>query len=281
MKTLLHLFYADLLLVIITCFVGCGTIHNTMESPEQMSSAVNGRKMARIDNMEGYIPVFPPGMSETEAEALNRRYFTAWDSAAKRYGVVNERLKITLTWQESHGLAQQFLESVRNHPIQFFYHQDMASRMLRGVFVELEPTLEVQKAIGYYADILLEQRNVRETNLWARLLPMLRGYWSDEKIVTTAQQCLKEYQTWNPFRYKFSLEAFIEKKAKATAQQHNMTQQITTQQVRKQMQADLQMQWKQPFPQRAKDDMYLVSVVPESLATLNILAEQNTIQRQK
>jgi hypothetical protein len=103
------------------------------------------------------------------------------------------KIRSARSWRESHIIAQNFANEIPQLHLSFDVHQNLASAMLYYVLLEEEPTVEVQKAIEYYLNILLEYKNYQEANILARSLIKLQGFWSDDKISNLSNEIINDY----------------------------------------------------------------------------------------
>lgn len=107
------------------------------------------------------------------------------------------------SWQQVHAAAQECINKTSRGYYSFYAHQLIATTMLNTYFLLQKPTPDVQKAAGYYMDILAGYQNYYDLNLKAAILPLLIGYWSTEKIQEVAQ---KNYHNSG---FKLTTEEFL------------------------------------------------------------------------
>lgn len=206
------------------------TIHKNANGSLQMSSTI-----------------IPPDseLSDEKRKKLFRDYLqTPEDYAVKIFA--KEAVKLD-SWQKVHAAAQECINKTSQGYYAFYAHQLIASTMLRTYFLLQKPTPEVQKAVGYYMDILARYQHYSDPNLKAAMLPMLIGYWSAEKIKEAAQ---KNYET---SVYKLTTEKFLRdfypnELAKQSPDQYA---QMSTAQISSRIQEELEVKIT-TFPKRVK-----------------------------
>ncbi|MCU0424418.1 MAG: hypothetical protein MUF71_02205 [Candidatus Kapabacteria bacterium] len=108
------------------------------------------------------------------------------------------------SWQQVHIAAQECINKTSQGYYAFYAHQLVASTMLTTYFLLEKPTPEVQKAVGYYMDILAKYNNFVEPNVKSAMLSMLIGYWSESKIKDFAQK------SYAAISYNLATEKFLQ-----------------------------------------------------------------------
>ncbi|MFY7999216.1 MAG: hypothetical protein ACOVSW_11530 [Candidatus Kapaibacteriota bacterium] len=186
------------------------------------------------------------------------------------------------SWQEVDKLARECITKTTGTLPAFYIHQMVASTMLQTYFLLHKPTPDIQGAVGYYMDILIKYENYSKANLKAACLPMLMGYWSNEKIADAAQKNFSSVVfhkiTKENFLYDYSQKRYDELKKYAPEQYAQMT----SSQFATKVQADLETvvltfpKRSKPFPDLIHDTDECLKFdkdTPESIAILALLAQ--------
>jgi hypothetical protein len=157
----------------------------------------------------------------------------------------------------------------------------VATTMLNTYFLLHKPTPDVLQAVSYYMDILVQYQNYSNANLKAAFLPMLIGYWSNEKIIEIAQ---KNFNAPNRRTTTAQyLQDYYQKLLKETVNTSTeQSAQTSAAQYAAKFQAGLQAK-ATSFPKRSapypdaisqqKEFLQLKQETPESVAILAFLAE--------
>lgn len=96
-------------------------------------------------------------------------------------------------WKEAHQNVRDLLSSSSSAP-QFILEQSAAYAMFREYFTtdhwREDLTKEKIEALGFYTDLLVENRSPESDLVYAGLRK-LRGHWSDRRIVTAAEATIQ------------------------------------------------------------------------------------------
>lgn len=182
------------------------------------------------------------------------------------------------TWQEPHKAVSAFIEKTKADFTLIVDHQMLAVGMLQNCLFLQNPTTEVQKAIEYYVDVLQYYHNYKEYYVYSKALPMLYGYWSDEKISNTAAKIIdksgknewKTSSTWPTLVEKFFRAKLPEQ---STLTKSDVQHSAKIKQVKEKFwQEDLM---KFPKYHKVQDIRYemLLDITPETWAALYFMAE--------
>ena len=205
--TQFHRYWLGILFLFVT---GCGSnIPNQTVSlmPETMYSAMPiDTKDSPQKNIFWAVssPTLPSGMTHNEFLAMNKLFA---EEAYEKYYKIWRSIIDAPTWQEADKQAKEYLRITENHYFAFFIQQEVASSMLRSFFIYTAPTPESIKAMTFYLDILQKHRYYGEVNLYAQILPKLKGYWSKSQIQDIADRCVQRYnERWQK---KLSAESYF------------------------------------------------------------------------
>lgn len=185
----------------------CGTSNNAslQQANEPPSFASSMAKTLWVENAP------PQGMTTEQYQYLRKQYWR--DDKYDNIGFKNwiKSAEKESDWHVVENEGRSVVERVRGKEQVFIHevHRFIAANMLREFLLAAPPTIEVQKAMGYYLDLLVEHNYFKEPKILADALPRMRGYWSDSKITATARACV-EYNDKNeadPFWRYFKEQA--------------------------------------------------------------------------
>jgi hypothetical protein len=164
------------------------TIFSTKSAKSEIElvSMVHQRNPSRSLVLSSTI-VPPAAFSSNESEDRLHREF----QGSSEQTILNKfarDAKTKKSWQEVDILARGCMEQTRSSIHGFRINQFVATTMLTTYFLLLELTPEVQKAVGYYMDVLAGHNNYYDLNKKTPILTMLIGYWSKDKITAYAQK---------------------------------------------------------------------------------------------
>ncbi len=186
------------------------------------------------------------------------------------------------SWQEVHRLAIECIAKTTGTLPAFYVHQLIASTMLKTYFLLHNPTPDIQEAVGYYMNILIKYENYSDANLKSLCLPILIGYWPNEKVIEVAQKNFN-----NATRNKVTVHGFLQdysqkRQVELTKQLPEKYAQMTSSQFATKVQADLETailtfpKRSKPFPDLIHDTEECLKFdkdTPESIAVLALLAQ--------
>jgi hypothetical protein len=153
--------------------------------------------------------------------------------------------------------------------------------MLNTYFLLCKPTPEVQKAVGYYLETLTRYQNYADANLKAAILPILIGYWSNEKIIDIAQKNY-DYSVYKVEAGQYLSSFYQNKHNQMTKQFPDQYSSVSSAQFSSKIQHDLEIRIStfpkrnKPFPNPLRDHEEYKQLTldnPESIAILALLAQ--------
>jgi hypothetical protein len=130
----------------------------------------------------------PPGVSAEGSYKMIKDYYDAAPNKQSMHNKIMRNISLANSWQQAHGMSQQYLESTKNELIAFNIRQAVATGMLRTFLMDEDVTPEVIKAIEFYMDILQQEKYYGEPNLIATILYKMKPYWPANRIRPIATQ---------------------------------------------------------------------------------------------
>ncbi len=161
-------------------------VNKLPEPPKSMVSVVKEIELRSFVQL-------PNGIKEEDFENYRRAKILNSRANTKVFNLVMNLQKIN-SWQEADKQARVCLEGIKNEEDAWYHSQMVAATMVKTYLLSLPPDLEVQRAVEFYINTLFQYNNYNEVVMIARALPMLKGYWTNEKLYQVA---LKHYQHIN------------------------------------------------------------------------------------
>lgn len=204
--------------LIILFAVGCGTSQN----PTLINSTAEtiSKNVQPNNETTFYLfgsPELPKGLSIQEYQKMFREYINQKRKMPPEHERVEEfqrKIVKTVSWQDAHKEAKSCIDDTEGKFFATDSRQLIAASMLRQYFTTLYPSPDVQAAAAYYVNVLINYQNFTEINLMAKILPLLTGYWAQEKIAELAGQYIKEYYKSYSYKKRFNLDEFFQERAK-------------------------------------------------------------------
>ncbi|MFY8000895.1 MAG: hypothetical protein ACOVSW_20045 [Candidatus Kapaibacteriota bacterium] len=222
-----------------------------------------------------------PTLSDEKRRKLFRDYLeTPEDYVIKKFARDATKME---SWSQVHGAAQECINKTAQGYYAFYAHQLIATTMLNTYFLLQKPTPDVQKAVGYYMDILVKYQNYADPNLKSAMLSILIGYWSPDKIAEVAQKNY-DHSVYNLTTENFLRDFYPNKLRKASPEQYA---QMSSTQLSSRIQDELEAKISsfpkrtKPFPNPMKnweEYQQCTKESPESIAILALLAQGMTNQ---
>lgn len=213
MKTYSYLITTALSMLLVCCAtqsnIQSGSSQNSDIATLTDYKGVSGKSFSLAAFMK-----FPDGMSSSDfAEQVSTFQNSPETALANKF---LEEVSNKNKWQDIDRLARNFVNEVRGKQYAWYYHQAVAAGILGQYLTVQPPTIEVQKAIEYYLDLLLYYKTYNEVITFSKALPMLNGYWSNERLLETTMVCYKSFNgQLSPNQY---VSRVIARKAEKIAQ---------------------------------------------------------------
>jgi hypothetical protein len=221
--TTLHQILSIVLLaaILASCSMSGNGLQTTTNTFEHQKEIAQLGTVSSPTHRFAFSPVLPDGMSKQTWNEI----FDKFSRSPKtlRYSEIINKIRQVKNWQEADILGRQLIVDMEKEEISFFTQQQIASGMLRSFFIHLEAVPETQRAMGFYMDMLVQNKYFSEPTLFAQILPKLQGYWDTRKIADVAQKTVphgaKIYASWKG--QPFTLDNYFLAQAKSAKSSDN------------------------------------------------------------
>ncbi len=187
-------------------FAACSTVTPTTSSSmnEQIPASLNKEGASKKFGESSYIAP-PPGMSMEKAsemfgEVLREPILR--DKFTKQNEIFAHQMQNASQWQQVDKAVQTYLDGINTFPmvIKSQEQQRLSQSILQSYLLDEQPTPGVQKTIELYVNLILQNKSYGGTEVLAKSLMMLRGYWTVEQCKQTAQQIVNGFNDrCNPY----------------------------------------------------------------------------------